>query len=451
MSKRKLGIVMCCVAAVLVLGIILVRNLMEPSSVPFDLQTQSLDKEVLGARKYGMGEISVNESGIFYFDASRLAYYDYETEEKYILCSTPQCKHDSEECNAYMGDKEVCGGYALYDGKIYVVYKEHGSKDLELVSMDTTGQNKRTVARIPVAGDSLEEWRVSLIKEVYYYQGYAYMQLEWTKNETYGENYISVLDGEQLLAVSLDGGETTELTEVLCWDAGLLSVGFEQFTDGNAIFSWMHYDEKRLTAAEFYEEDSESDYLQYSDEFYENTSASLEYQMFVPETSEIKSIRKDPAPYVEEKEFNKRACLTCVYQGKWLMFDLSNEEPEYYWFDPESGETESFLYDDVTPSKALGWFYGEASSSLYDGKYLLYKEELADGREQICKLDLDTGNTENLFVQEKSRFAYDGFLIMAETSEYLVGRQNGGSKYYIVRKSDYETSDREKAKEVSFW
>ena len=131
----------------------MVGGLLLPGCVPKSMDDEilnnmkiSMDQEILGARDFGYGQVSVNETGIFYFDAGVMSYYDYEMDEKYVLCSTPQCRHNSSECNAYMGDEEVYGGYAMYDGYVYVLYRSSESEYLELARMDTAGQNKEISA-----------------------------------------------------------------------------------------------------------------------------------------------------------------------------------------------------------------------------------------------------------------------------------------------------------------
>lgn len=464
MSKRK-KIIIGCVAAVAVVVVIVAaiveHRLTSPSNVSSDLQLKSLNKAVLGARSYGRGEISVNESGIFYFDAEKLAYYDYETEDRYILCSTPQCKHNSKECNAYMGEMEIYGGYALYDGKIYVIYKEQGADYLALAEMDSVGQNKKIIVKIPVADGNLEEWQINLIEEVYYYQGYAYLALNWTKNVNYPYKNTSdgevtwgglyTLEGKQLLAISLEDGIVTELTEILCWDTDLISVNFAQFTEGNAVFYTERYDEKAKTIAEYYTENPEGGpnaYVEYCNEKYgenweKRGTESQVYQMFVPETKEVKTMISHPV--IERDGWKQVTYIMGVYKGKWLMYD-SNLESEYYWFDPKTGTREEFMHNEVTPGNTLGRFYGEATASIYEGDKLLCSESLADGKEQIYLFHLDTGEKENLFTQKEDAFEDNGFLIMEETSKYLVGRHNNADQYYIVLKSDYEKSDRKNAK-----
>ena len=70
--------------------------------------------------------VSVNETGIFYISEDVFCYYDYDTENRYALCSMPGCKHNDGDCNAYVGDMEWYGGYTLYDGEIYYLCKPAG-------------------------------------------------------------------------------------------------------------------------------------------------------------------------------------------------------------------------------------------------------------------------------------------------------------------------------------
>lgn len=433
----------------------MVGGLLLPGCVPKSMDDEilnnmkiSMDQEILGARDFGYGQVSVNETGIFYFDAGVMSYYDYEMDEKYVLCSTPQCRHNSIECNAYMGDEEVYGGYAMYDGYVYVLYRSSESEYLELARMDTAGQNKEIVSKI-YAGVDIKEWRPCMIEEVYYHQGYAYVKLQWLRSEGDPDGIWQTLDGYQLLAIDLSNGNVTELTGILTYEIDALQINYDLFTDGQVVFSVEYPDEIKLTMEQYYEQNPAGDYWQYYDEYWGRMSMYMEYKTFYPKTRQIEVISEGAMRFMGEGEHQRPFYLSGVYDGKWLAANYDEIGFIYYWYDPSNRELEEFLRTDKE-NRLLGRYYGEAVDLVYDGDKLLGGEYLDEKRDQQYYIDLKTGERHDLFVEDRARWEVDGFQILEETSEYLIGRSNGGGHvYYVVKKSDFEESYMEKVRKVT--
>lgn len=449
-------IIFCCVLAVMLLMYFVARKKAIGDFLT-EKSVTTLDGEVLGARNYGEGQISVNESGIFYINSEdQLSYYDYDTEERYVLCSTSQCRHNTEECNAYMGDKERYGGYALYNNSIYVLYKDKDSEYLELVSMDTTGQNKKTVSRIYAGNNTLNEWRLGLIGDVYYYNGYAYIKLEYDKKvEDSVEEMSETIQGEQLLSVRLSDGKIIELTEILTHGQDVTGVEWSMFSDNQAVYAIRYFDEKIPTEEEYYREYPSGNYDEFYISFWKNVSKTLEYQVFDAETENIKTLYSGKiknqdhgtAGYSEQDPFY----LEGAYEKQWLAMDYTDEKTMYYWLDPNTGEMEEFYQtQDAEGTYFLGWFYGEARNMIYDGKKILGREALEDEREQIFYIDLSTGERHNVVINDINAFGNVNALLIEETSRYIIGRGNGEDIYYIVTKDDFEKSYFREAKRVTF-
>ena len=123
--------------------------------------------------------VSVNETGIFYISEDVFCYYDYDTENRYALCSMPGCKHNDGDCNAYVGDMEWYGGYTLYDGEIYYLCKPAVCNYLELIRMDLTGRQKEIVTSIYAGRENTGEWRLSDVGQIYYYEDYVFLPVRW--------------------------------------------------------------------------------------------------------------------------------------------------------------------------------------------------------------------------------------------------------------------------------
>ena len=458
LSKKKNILIILASCCVLGLGLLTFFSLRKAAigDVLSEKAGMTLENEILGASSLGMSQISVNETGIFFINSeAQLSYYDYETQEKYVLCNAPQCAHNNAECNAYMGEMERYGGYAFYGDAIYVLYKAWDSEYLELVSMDTAGQNKKTVSRIYAGDNTLKEWRLGMIGEVYYYDGYAYIKLEYDKKAETSEETQETVQGEQLLAVNLSDGQIKELTEILVHGQDVTGIDWSLFADGQAVYAVRYFDEKIPTEEAYYQENPEGNYDEYYISFWKEVSKTLEYQMFDSATGEITTIASGKirnqdmgmAGYSEQDPFYFEG----AYEGKWLAMDYTDEETMYYWFDKDTGQMTEFVrIARGQEADLLGWFYGEATSLIYEGNKLLGEENLEDEKEQIFYLDLETGERHDLAVYNANGWGKNSVLLVEETSKYIIGRGNGSDIYYIVDKEDFEESYFQKSKEITF-
>ncbi|MDO4544204.1 MAG: hypothetical protein Q4C01_06580 [Clostridia bacterium] len=97
--------------------------------------------------------VIVTADGYYYFGSSELlCYMDRESGYSTILCNRPECKHNSEDCNAYVGS---LGSIWLYDEHIYFISLESSSEHGEwgmtsvfLCRMDLDGSNHEVLRDI---------------------------------------------------------------------------------------------------------------------------------------------------------------------------------------------------------------------------------------------------------------------------------------------------------------
>ena len=404
------------------------------------------DKAVLGAQSI-VGEystVSVNETGIFFFDKQeRLSYYDYVSGEKYIMCSNPKCSHNTEECNAYMGEKDCYGGYALYDENIYIWYQPKDSAYMELAQMDSVGQEKKIIAEI-YAGGGLDEWHINYLNDVYYFQGYAFVEVYWIKSDVTSTGMEIVQDARQLLAVDLDNGRIVELTDMMQYEKDVLNLSYVMFDDQKAVFVQDYFKEPMLSEDDYYLKHPEGDYSQYYDAFWEETPQGVEYRMFRLDTQEITPLWSEDCEYYKDQDggqsYYKWPFQFCgSVDGRWLTMAYDNEKTEYAWFDPQTGQFDLFWNPDRSVEDALGRVYGD-----------WYFNLVYDDKETVFSLDLNTGKRRELFTTENGWFSQsiNDYLILEETSQYLVAKENGGTVYFVVKKSDFEKSGMDEAKKI---
>lgn len=77
----------------------------------------------------------------------RLAYIDRESMQCFLVCSNPDCKHDSESCNAYISEDLTNTCY--YDGHLYFVLTEWESETstmtISLYRMNSDGSVREKI------------------------------------------------------------------------------------------------------------------------------------------------------------------------------------------------------------------------------------------------------------------------------------------------------------------
>lgn len=140
--------------------------------------------------------ITRTEQGYYYINESRLllCYWDSENKLGLPLCGRPECEHDDENCDAYLGYETHIEYLQYYGGWLYAICGEK-SGDVcvwRIQSDGSTWEKVGTLARIQ--GNGVTD---SLI-----HRGYAYYILT---------NGVSAEDGTKLYRLCLDGKEDSEL------------------------------------------------------------------------------------------------------------------------------------------------------------------------------------------------------------------------------------------------
>lgn len=403
--------------------------------------------------------VSVNETGIFYISEDLLCYYDYDTENRYALCSMPGCKHNDGDCNAYVGDMEWYGGYTLYDGEIYYLCKPAVCNYLELIRMDLTGRQKEIVTSIYAGRENTGEWRISDVGEIYYYQDHVFLPVRWWKSAEEGENArddasddtlderpASSDEAVQLLAVSLRSGSVTGVTERMeDRDNVMPGVDLLVFADGQVVYGIDSFDGTKFVS---------------------------EIRGFSPETGENRRLWSG--------EMSSRGISPCrefqpmeVYQGKWLMEETSDEgEKQLCLYDPADGQRNALSRENQNTKESAGPvqgpdgatgalpaddaegglvtrnYGGRTMASVIDGDRLLGYEQKGQDEVELYEMDLETGERKDLFRQKVSG-EDNRWIFLEETSDRLIWKRNGDFSYYIVDKEDFEKRGLENAEEVA--
>lgn len=399
--------------------------------------------------------VSVNETGIFYISEDVLCYYDYDTENRYALCSMPGCKHNDGDCNAYVGDMEWYGGYTLYDGEIYYLCKPAVCNYLELIRMDLTGRQKEIVTSIYAGRENTGEWRLSDVGQIYYYEDYVFLPVRWWKRAEEGARSLDDStdkrpaasdEATQLLAVSLRSGCVTGVTELLVSrDNVMPGVDLLFFEEGQAVYGIDSFDGTKFVS---------------------------EIRAFSPETGESESLWSGEMGSRGISAYREFYPME-VYHGKWLIEETSEEgEKRLCLYDPADGQrsglppenahakegTEpaqgpdgtigALPADDAEGGLVTRNYGGRTMASVIDGDRLLGYEQKGQDEVELYEMDLETGERKDLFRQKVSG-EDNRWIFLEETSDRLIWKRNGDFSYYIVDKEDFEKRGLENSEEVA--
>ena len=149
--------------------------------------------------------------------------------------------------------------------------------ELQIVSMDPAGKDKKIIARLDIGNGDLDEWTLRRIGDVYYDHGYAYLHLYWMQAQ---EN--NSLDGEQLLAISLSDGQVTELTDILVHEREYIAISFELISGEDVIASVWRYAPPVPSYEEYIAEHPNVEYEEYYQTICENAPQETIYYDFCP-------------------------------------------------------------------------------------------------------------------------------------------------------------------------
>lgn len=408
---------------------------------------------------------SVENAGIFYIGRNNtlLMYYDYNTDESYVLCSSPNCKHQDSSCPANVADNYKNYTFAYYNGKEYLLRKEDfDSDEMELISMDPGGQNQKTIAVLDTGDYSVNTWTVDSVLPVYFSGNRALLEIDYTKTlpeETQG-GFTATIQGRQLLMIELENGKVTQLTDILEYSVDYASLSFCAVMKDYAVYEVMKYDEPYMLEWEYIREYGEDafnkEYSEYYENYMNNTDASGIYKAVDLRTGAVSEIWSgDMFPsYTEGDSYP-------VMMGPWFILehdgkilcrlaeDVYGEQKSdmiLYSIDPATGkETQTISFS--KPVDEL--WYTEQNSN---GEYLYREDEML-----VCNHDLTNEDSFRLYKYSFSTGTltelWDEYVysdIYGMTDELVIWASDDNLKLSYVTKEDYEKKNFEDAKKVKF-
>lgn len=225
--KRKTGVIIgiCVCVAVMVIGIIYINR-------------KDRDVTDIGAVSQGVNVQSgavVTDKLIYFVSAetSHIMVYDRSNGVCGELCNKPECKHDSDSCNAFVNNAPTSAStLSYYDDFLYYI-ELNGSK-VELKKQTVDGSNKETVTQLyefVEEGESDFSLRSLSLKV---YGGYAYFVADEINP------LMGISEKSSILKINLENGEKKEFVSL---EGKNIGIDILQITDNTVDYMVTEFDE----------------------------------------------------------------------------------------------------------------------------------------------------------------------------------------------------------------
>lgn len=426
------------------------------------LQIQADDPVVYGANGWG-DSYSINESGILYGKDNTLRYYDINAGESYILCGKANCAHSDDECGAWFDNVESVAGIALYNGKIYLSKKNPQKNTFDLISMNATGEEQKTLMSLEIGNVQNNSWVLASIEDTYYCSDYAIVGL----NYNYVEDSLSQAENincKQYLIVDLSSGETTAINERTKDSIEYKLVGvseknilFRKLSNEVSKFSETEFVQKYkdgdFKSESFFSNDLEQSYFDYVNKWYPANCKRTETYCYYDLESKKEIILEatDAKITYDENGYQTgelaKYLIIGTYNDNYLVSepDWENRSESISLWDIYNNHKTNILV--LENGGTLAWEKGSAGLNIFDnGKFLycIYKE---GGEAEVHLYDLDSNKDQYLF----SDNANISFRIIDDTQEFFIGKiyTDFGYEVYKIRKDDYYRGYVDKAVQIN--
>lgn len=388
------------------------------------------------------------EEGYIYCENGCVKAMDFNSGKSRVLCSRPNCKHLDDSCSAYIG--YFTGGFATYcNGKVYFIHENFNTGNHEIISMDTDGTNRKTIA-------SLNWLKYEIDKEIYQINSISYMS-----------NNLAIIDCE--IGKISDNSEYSEIqSDDVTWSNAVLILDLvsgkcvsviSDFSLKTAypdclIIQRRVYDSELISESDFhdYYNTEYSDYHEYLSWFYENHVPINEVAIYYIDKDAIEilyrdTLQKRPLPNGSLDYYPCKGIIG-LYNGTFYYYDVE-------YLQEDSSLTNLIIYKhniDTAISEVIYEIHNGAilivnAAELYadciidGGKifYKIYDSDIAEKRKtcDVYYLDLKSENTEYCF----SDVWNNKYWVRGETKEFFLMTKGFDSGIYKILKSDYYIGD----------
>lgn len=439
------------------------------------------DKVVVGVDELSLN-FCITDQGMLYPMYNTIRYYDFETDNVYVLCDKANCRHSDESCGAWYDNPTSIRGLALYGDFCYRFQKNTEKNTWDFIRMDLTGGNIKTLASLDIGDYSPDgRWILSAISQAFYCGNTVWYSADYSYSEEKdGKSWHA--NSRVYGGISLTDGSIITLNEPLN-DGTVFQL--QAVTMDKLLFMKRSPALPRLTPAGFSEElekgtfgtdfdhiskSDETDYGTFYDSYYEyyyfnwwphHCEMTEEYILCSADTGEMSVLETFPALYDENEQgeiwdYHSRYFFVGEYDGKllvdwtkWEEGEKSLEECRLYLWDLEQN-TKTAVCSFRGGIGFYGGDDGEYNTHIYDNSkflYCLYGEKDGDPMD-FFEYDLETGeSSEKLY-----ELVYGGdFHVLGKTSDMFIVRKpyelldTYGYEAYKISKDDYYAGRLDKA------
>jgi len=405
------------------------------------------DKSViLGAETVGHN-YSVNEYGIFFLENSRMQFYDFSTNNSYVLCDKVNCRHADDSCSAWYESEFQVKGMAFVNGMIYVMKLNSNQNSYDLIEMDITGNNLKVIYSLDIGDYKDNSWVVNFVEDsVIYAKDIAWINVSWE----YVVNKEESRTRNQCLGISLKNGSVVESTELVDED---IEYFYETVSDDGVILCKTWDELSLLSEAEFYEEyekngfqgaitDEEDPYWEYVSVWYENNRkpmyAYYKYDIDSGEMQEFASDKRTKYYGADETTvgYAPEFSFLGAYQGRYLCqkndYASDNSTEEVFLWDIDSGERESVLTIENGGTLATKGA-GTAKFYIFDEHTFFYCLYVDEDNADVYSFDLESMQNKKLY-QDARNIDYR---IVDDITNTFIMNVGEDENLYTLDKSDY--------------
>ena len=464
--KKKLAVLL----AMLLLLCLTLTGCKSPSISESGLEPVELEEyEVLfGAKALGaVSDYCINESGIFYLKDGQMKYYEFASEQSYVLCGRANCRHKDESCPAYYDWEKINSvvGLAMVGDARYVVKRNEEANTCDLLQTDLYGEQQKVIYSLDIGDYQPGNWVVSEVSYVYYTRNMAWLTVRYQYVEEdggsgfYNQNCVigvRLSDGEELYRTALELNAGTYSLVLLSADYAVLEKTWDEVP--------------QITEEEFYAAMEAGEYPEYSaldnpygayyEEWYSG-ERQPQYELILYDITSGQSTVVDSGPmrlfYYETGELQAsitgRTYMGQSYDGRILYdewgpdYDYESGSMDVYAWDPQTGTEESILHiekGNILILNGLGGIYLRVAE---EGRQFYYYTRTGSEGEiyKIYSYSLETGESEMLFETDEASALFN---LQGETEEFLFGLF-GDKGFCRIEKEEYEKGNFDAAEKLA--
>lgn len=399
------------------------------------------------------------DQGFFTLKNGIMQFFYAKNEKYYTMCDTMFCKHDNEECAAWIDPNRPALGLAGFQGKIYVILWNQALNAYQLNMVQFNGAERKVIATLPLECKTSPEspqYFSHPIGEVVYSGDYMWLMLreETVINSESDENRS--YDKYTCMGVHLETGEVSICPLVSEEDKeGVLSL--EGVTEEQLLFCWEDVDvplteeefQKAYASGEYHnlvvDEKYPDSYSAYMRDFALNKVSHYTYYVYDIKVRSIRQLETGTKIIRDDGSCVRPYYFYGSWQGEFLIADAQNKNCKAVMlWDTETNEKDILfnIEDGAFP------LYGDNGHISSDNEILFAEYEYKDGKKawiQMKSFSFETRKISNLY-RDVWNFTYR---IEGECGDYYIGNGNFGTdELSIISKKDYREGKFNKARRL---